>query len=57
MRCLVSHEIATEKGFAEFKQGEDYPATEIGDRGHYFAEEAPKPANKTKEVKENDAAL
>ena len=52
MRCLITHEIATEDGFKVFAAGKDYP--DVGDRQDYFEKE-PKPAKKNKEVKEDDA--
>jgi hypothetical protein len=36
MKCLVGHEIKTERGFRVFEAGVDYPESEIGDRVRYF---------------------
>ncbi len=58
MICIVSHRASTDRGFRYFEAGKDYDSSEIGDRGHYFAQEKPpeaveeKPPKKAKKITE-----
>jgi len=36
MKCIIGHEIRTDRGFRVFEAGVDYPDEDVGDRAKYF---------------------